>query len=216
MSGRHRPPRVRRPRRLRALLAGGLVLGVGFSVTLAAWTDTEKATGTFGASIFGVQSSTNGSTWADHPTTPAALVFTAGSYSPGVARHAALQLRTIPGSVAGTAGLSAAEVTPNDSPVGTTLQSALRLRVVQYSGTAACSADRFTTSPSFVVGNSSTYAALTAPGTASVSLAAAPNAANPGAVTTLCFEVSMPTGTDNSFQGKTVTATWTVNASSVG
>ncbi|WP_114854225.1 SipW-dependent-type signal peptide-containing protein [Brachybacterium sp. YJGR34] len=57
---------TRRGRKIRALLAGGLVLGVGAAVTLAAWTDEEWAIGTFGAGSFNVEGSTDGTTFADH------------------------------------------------------------------------------------------------------------------------------------------------------
>ncbi|MDR2320511.1 MAG: SipW-dependent-type signal peptide-containing protein, partial [Microbacterium sp.] len=41
-------------RRIRAVLAGGLVLGVGATVTLASWNDGEYATGTSTAGTFDV------------------------------------------------------------------------------------------------------------------------------------------------------------------
>ncbi|MEJ7649283.1 MAG: SipW-dependent-type signal peptide-containing protein [Nakamurella sp.] len=41
-----------RRRKFRAVLAAGLVLGVGGAVTLAAWNDSEYATGTFTAGTF--------------------------------------------------------------------------------------------------------------------------------------------------------------------
>ncbi|MGO2139648.1 MAG: SipW-dependent-type signal peptide-containing protein [Leucobacter sp.] len=44
----------------RALLAGGLVLGVGAAVTLAAWTDNEWVRGVFGTGTFGIEGSTDG------------------------------------------------------------------------------------------------------------------------------------------------------------
>lgn len=54
-----------------AVLAGGLVLGVGAAVTLAAWNDSEFATGTFTAGSFDLQGSTNGTGgWASHETAP--------------------------------------------------------------------------------------------------------------------------------------------------
>lgn len=52
----------------RAVLAGGLVLGVGAAITLAAWTDDEWATGLFGSGTFGIEGSTDGTAFADHPT----------------------------------------------------------------------------------------------------------------------------------------------------
>lgn len=52
----------------RALLAGGLVLGVGAAVTLAAWTDNEWVRGVFGTGTFGIEGSTDGSAFSDNPT----------------------------------------------------------------------------------------------------------------------------------------------------
>ncbi|MFC7432599.1 MULTISPECIES: SipW-dependent-type signal peptide-containing protein [unclassified Agrococcus] len=52
------PGRSSRGRKVRAMLAGGLVLGVGAAITLAAWTDSEFATGTFTAGAFNLEGST--------------------------------------------------------------------------------------------------------------------------------------------------------------
>jgi len=81
-----RAARGRRSRRIRALLAGGLVLGIGAAVTLAAWTDNEFATGSFTASRFDLQGSTDGTAYSDHATSPGApLTFTLdpSSLAPG-------------------------------------------------------------------------------------------------------------------------------------
>lgn len=189
------------------MLAGGLVLGLGFSVTMAAWTDTEVASGSFGASVFGTQSSVNaGLQWADNTGIPAVLAFPIGGFSPTVTKYAALNLRTIPNSLAGTASLGAAVITAD-----TGLVSGLQLRVVRYAGTGACSSDAFTAGASYIVGTSAVAAALTAPGTQTSALTAAQ-----GAVTTLCFQVSMPSGASTTFQGKSLTATWTVTSTSDG
>lgn len=59
-------------RRRRAVLAGGLVLGLGAAVTLAAWNDSEYATGEFAAGAFDLEGSTDGLTWAQHATAPGA------------------------------------------------------------------------------------------------------------------------------------------------
>src|SRR5690606_31735774 len=56
--------RRRRSRMIRALLAGGLVLGVGTAVTLAAWNDSEFASGTFRAGTFDLEGSTDGTTFS--------------------------------------------------------------------------------------------------------------------------------------------------------
>lgn len=79
-------PRGLRGRKVRAILAGGLVLGVGSAVTLAAWNDSEFAQGTFGAGHFNIQGSTDGTTFGDHASgSPASLSLSAGfgTLSPG-------------------------------------------------------------------------------------------------------------------------------------
>ncbi|MBP6684936.1 MAG: SipW-dependent-type signal peptide-containing protein [Leucobacter sp.] len=65
----------------RAVLAGGLVLGVGAAITLAAWTDNEWARGLFGSGTFGIEGSTDGAAFSEHPTSgsPAQLNFAVGA-----------------------------------------------------------------------------------------------------------------------------------------
>ncbi|GAA1927631.1 hypothetical protein GCM10009689_02950 [Brevibacterium antiquum] len=65
-----------RSRKFKAILAGGIVLGVGAAVTLAAWTDNEWAEGTFGAGSFNVQGSTNGTDFTDHTSADGAANLT--------------------------------------------------------------------------------------------------------------------------------------------
>jgi predicted ribosomally synthesized peptide with SipW-like signal peptide len=84
-------------RKVRAILAGGLVLGIGAAVTLAAWNDSEFAVGNFGAGHFNMQGSADSVVFADHPSgSPATLNFAvaAGTLSPGdvVAAPYALRL----------------------------------------------------------------------------------------------------------------------------
>jgi predicted ribosomally synthesized peptide with SipW-like signal peptide len=65
---------------VRAVLAGGVVLGIGAAITLAAWNDSEFATGTFSSGHFDVQGSTDGSTFSNHASSgaAAALSFSTG------------------------------------------------------------------------------------------------------------------------------------------
>jgi len=67
-------------RKVSAVLAGGLVLGVGAAITLAAWNDSEFATSDFAAGTFVFQGSADGTTWADHATEgdAASLTFSTG------------------------------------------------------------------------------------------------------------------------------------------
>ena len=109
--------RRRRSRMIRAILAGGLVLGVGTAVTLAAWNDSEYVTGTFTAGTFNMQgSTTNGTTFIDHPVgTPGTLSFTVAPLlmSPGDTVYAPFALRL----AANTTNNANVVITP---PAGTT------------------------------------------------------------------------------------------------
>ena len=70
-------------RKVKAILAGGLVLGIGTAVTLAAWNDSEFASGQFAAGTFNLQGSTTSGIagFSDHATVgAAAVVFDLASY----------------------------------------------------------------------------------------------------------------------------------------
>lgn len=107
-------------RKILAVLAGGLVLGIGTAATLAAWNDSEFATGTFTAGAFNLQGSTTSATtgYSDHNTdtggTAASLVFslpaTASSTGPGVTVYAPFWVR-LDSATTNNATLSAAGVT---------------------------------------------------------------------------------------------------------
>ena len=97
--GRHHrtatPRRAGRYTRTRAALAAALVLGVGTSLTLAAWSDDEFGTATFAASTFAVESQTVTSTWAAHEAgNPATLAFNAVAMSPSLSQYATIDIRT--------------------------------------------------------------------------------------------------------------------------
>ncbi len=75
-----RDDRSVRRRKVRALLAGGLVLGVGAAVTLAAWTDNVFGQAEFSASDWNIQGNFDGTTWDEYDTAADAGTFT---FSPG-------------------------------------------------------------------------------------------------------------------------------------
>ena len=52
-----------RRRKISAILAAGMVLGVGTTATLAAWNDSEYAQGSFAAGTFNLEGSTDGTTY---------------------------------------------------------------------------------------------------------------------------------------------------------
>lgn len=80
-----------RRRMLLAVIAGGVVLGVGTAVTLAVWNDSEFATGTFSSGQFDLQGSTDGAAFDSSPTAPGkTLTFEldADALSPGAVVYA--------------------------------------------------------------------------------------------------------------------------------
>ncbi len=207
---RPRHSRSVRALRLRAVLAAGLVLGVGAAVTLASWTDQEFSTGSFSSSVFDTQSSVNGAAYADNSVSPGPTFALTGPFAPGVSSYFPVLIRTKVNSVAGTVVLNGATLGGTDAA---TLGAALVYRVVLT--TSTCSAAAFSASPVFVVGAAGTTRALTAGQEAGVNtLLAAATSTTPGAATGYCFEVTLPATAPSSLQGKTATATWQFAATS--
>jgi len=205
-------PRGRRfSLRLRAVLAGGLVLGVGATVTLASWNDSEYASGSFTTSVFDTESNVQGGGYADNSTAPGPTVtFSGAGFSPGASEYFNVLIRTKANSTAGTAVLNAATLGGTDAA---TLGAALVYRVVRTTGT--CNSSAFTGSPVFVVGAAATFRALTlGQETGVTNTLATATVSAPGAPTGFCFEVTLPAGAANSLQGKTATATWQFVATS--
>lgn len=165
-----------------AVLAGGLVLGVGTALTLAAWSDSEFATSDFTAGVFEFQGSTDGTTWADHATADeaASLTFSTGfdNLAPDDVVYAPYAVQLTAASSA-SAGLTAMVlVAPGEFADKLTIDSV---------ATTAFGCD----------------AAAFAAGTA------VPTALDPGDIVYLCLQVTA--GSDIA-QGDTGTAIWQWNA----
>lgn len=194
--------RVVRFGKFRAFLAGGIVLGVGAAVTLAAWSDSEIATGTFAAGVFNLEgSATDGVAFADHATNPgAALAFAlnAAALSPGSVVFAPFALRL----AAGTTNDAVVTVTT----AGTTgAVTGLTYELLQVPTWACASA---TTGTSLVPAGS---AVGTTPAATTFGLTAGTPATNAGSAVDLCFKVSAGAGLT---QGQTGTVTWQFSAAS--
>ncbi|WP_194765236.1 SipW-dependent-type signal peptide-containing protein [Microbacterium sp. UFMG61] len=198
-------------RKVLAVLAGGVVLGVGVGVTLAAWNDSEFATGTFTAGSFNLEGSTTSATadYADHNVddgdAAASLVFqlpeVAASMSPGDVVYAPFWVRLD-------------STTTNDAtliPAGITAGSGGNEPHLSYTVTAidpgdACDA----TATGTVVASGATLSAQT--GATSVPLAQGATAGTPGTPVQLCFAVTAGAGLE---QGETAVATWEFTATSI-
>lgn len=188
-------------RRVRALLAGGLVLGIGTTATLAAWNDSEYGTATFTAGRFDIVGAVDGTTFTNHPVgTPGALSFSTpfSALAPGSTVYALFSVKTANPSVAGTLQLSVS------STGGTGLGTYLRYGVRSIAG-IACNATTYTAGTAVVPDNSAIGTAGT--GTQAV-------AANGTSTVNYCFAVTLPAGTLNTAQGLTAIQTWQITGTS--
>ncbi len=192
--------RRRRSRMIRAILAGGLVLGVGAAVTLAAWNDSEFVTGTFTAGTFNLEgSTTDGTTFTDHATSPGgALTFTvpATALSPTDSVSAPFAVRLAANTTNG-----ANVVLTTEPPTGTVTNLTYSLEIHSAWGCA----------PGTVTSTPITGSALNA-GTTSFALAAGAPTSNPGAPVYVCFRVTAGAGL---VQGQSGAAIWKFTATSV-
>lgn len=196
-------------RRLRALLAGALVFGVGATVTLAAWNDSEFATGSFSSSVFSIVGAVDGSSFSEHPSsaTAAELAFSATDMSPGSLHYAPLDVRTSSGTTV------AGSVTLDSTTASGTLAPALQYRAVLVSSSSACDSGAFGGSPVWVAGGASTYLSA---GSMPSSPPTTPIAAGGTETLRYCFEVRIAPGTNNSYQGASAQVTWQFAAVSDG
>ncbi|HEV7951411.1 MAG TPA: SipW-dependent-type signal peptide-containing protein, partial [Glaciihabitans sp.] len=220
------------------VLAAGLVLGLGATVTLAAWNDAEWITGGFdsdgdgiadtpgvGTSIFEVQQNVSSpyvdSEWADRETNSGGpLTFTTGNLSltPGEAVFAPVSLTTTATSVAAetltlAAATPAAGVTAVDAD--SLLFNALELRVVVNTSAdtdapVACAAAAFSPTATYVVGSAVASEPLTTAGDTTTALAAASADKQD-----YCFEVSLPDTAPSTLQGRAVAPAWQFISASV-
>lgn len=205
--GRHSLSQVRRRRthrrstgpftKARALLAGGMVLGIGVAGTLAAWTDPEYAAGEFTASTFGIVGDT-GSGFAEHSTSANAahMTFGATAMSPGSIAYGYLDVRTTTAStVGGTVTLT------GSTPAGSTaITGNLTYRVAVVPAGTTCSSATYS-------GTAVSASSVFSPANATVSAAGAD-------VRRFCFRVQLSTSTPNSAQGQSGTITWQITGSS--
>lgn len=212
----------RTKRKIAAIAAGALVVGLGATYTLASWNDSEWVWGGVdgtddpgvGTSDFNVQQNTttpyDTAGWTDEASNPGgALTFTAGALSltPGDTIYAPVALRTEPGSDPAETTLQAAVaadgVTVEDT--GDALWDAIEVSV--YTEDAA--ADTAAT-------NTCDAANIGAWGTALAGISSLDDTA--GAAQSLaddaqstqhyCFELTLPETAGSELQGRTIAPAW--------
>lgn len=189
-------------KKLRAVLVGGLVVGVGAAVTLAAWNDSEFAQGTFASGQFNLEGSTTSATegFADHASSDAAapltFVINPDNLSPGDSVYAPFAVRL------DATTTNDASVAVDSASTGTTTGLTYRLIKTTAFG---CAAD-------------TTGTDLVAAGTALGTVAGSPAfdlvkgaGAAAGESANFCFVV---TAGDDLAQNQSATATWEFAATS--
>lgn len=184
-------------RKIAAVLAGGLVLGVGTMATLASWNDSEFAAATFTAGKFIFEGAADQTTFTDHATTgaAAALTFTApfNNLTPNDVVYAGYAVRL------GTGTTNNATVTVTNTATGAATDYQYTLFTTS---TAGCSAAAVSTGT--IIATSDLGA-----GTGNFALNKAALTTNPGTATFLCFKV---TADATVAQASTSTITWKLQA----
>ncbi|MDQ0641891.1 SipW-dependent-type signal peptide-containing protein [Microbacterium murale] len=188
--------------RARALLVGALVLGVGASATVAAWTDNEFASSQITAGTFSIVSRTaSAPTFAAHDAAANAvtLPLNATNLYPGQSRSAWIQITTA-GSVPGTVQLTGV-VAPTNGANGDTLRDSLDVRIVPTTAAA-------NTTPTCDTGTTGgiTYTGI---GNVPTTLPAQTLQANGTNVVNYCIIITVRADAATTAQGGIVTPTWT-------
>ncbi|GAA4486194.1 SipW-dependent-type signal peptide-containing protein [Microbacterium panaciterrae] len=199
---------TRTRRKILAVLAGGLVLGVGAAITLAAWNDSEFATGTFTAGSFNLQGSTTSATagFSDHNVTKgdtaAALTFSApfSNLTPGDVVYAPFWVR-LDSATTSNATLVASTGTATGA-------NAVNISYSVYSIAAGATCDATATTGTLVASGAdlTTFTAGS-----SVALTKGATAGTAGTAAQLCF---IATAKSSLTQGGVATGTWSFTATS--
>ncbi|OZB81420.1 SipW-dependent-type signal peptide-containing protein [Microbacterium sp. 13-71-7] len=199
---------TRNRRKILAVLAGGLVLGVGAAITLAAWNDSEFATGTFTAGSFNLEGSTTSATagFSNHNVTKgdtaAALSFSApfSNLTPGDVVYASFWVR-LDSTTTNNATLVASTGTGTGA-------NATNVSYSVYSIAPAATCDATATTGTLVASGAD-LTSFTAG--SSVALTKGATAGTAGTATQLCF---VATAKASLVQGGAATGTWSFTATS--
>lgn len=200
--------KTNRRRKIQAVMAGGVVLGIGAVVTLAAWNDSEFAIGEFGAGSFNLESSTDGSTFDDHASEGGAaqLDFQADNIIPGETVYAPFSVRldaatTVDGAIEEADGI---EIVTAE---GTNIEY---LSYTVYAEPDSCDESGATSGTEVATGADLSEGVVGS--TSTIELSAGTNG-EPGEAVHLCFVVNADT--EDLEQGGTTEATWEVLATSL-
>jgi predicted ribosomally synthesized peptide with SipW-like signal peptide len=171
-------------RKIAAVLAGGLVLGVGTMATLASWNDSEFASATFTAGRFNLEGAVDASqaTFSEHATSGAAggLTFTApvGNLTPNDVVAAPFAVR-LAANTTNNATLNLVAATSTGTVTNLTYE-------VIKTSTAGCTTA--TTGGTVIVAPGTAVTSVA--GAAAISLAMGAPTTTAGAPAFLCFKVT--------------------------
>ncbi|GAA1869840.1 SipW-dependent-type signal peptide-containing protein [Brevibacterium marinum] len=207
-----RQNRVLRNRRIKAVLAGGLVYGIGSAATLASWTDTEEASGSFEAGTFNIELAVDGS-WSS----TSEMTFDASGMYPGSKVYAPVFVRTTPDTTMnGELAVSSAGASGSADGIAGSLEYRAVTESIAPGQEAAfgngCTASAFDGSSPFIFGGASSVEPLL---TAAAGEDTQELGKDSGSIAAYCFEVTLPTSTPNAAQGTSASNIWTFDAESV-
>lgn len=198
-------------RRIKAILAGGLVFGVGAAATVAAWTDTESAGGSFEAGTFKIDLAVD-KEWSSARE----MTFKATGMYPGSTVYAPAYVRTTSDTtmkgqitVAGT-GVAGGSNTIAGNLVYRAVTKSFTTPAEAFA--SPCNASAFSGSPTYVFGTASSKQPMKAAATGRSHQTVAPVS---GSVQSYCFEVVLPASTPNTAQGTNAVHKWTFDAESL-
>jgi predicted ribosomally synthesized peptide with SipW-like signal peptide len=197
-------------RKVRAILAGGLVLGIGVGVTLAAWNDSEFARGTYTAGTFDLEGSVATGVFTQNPVgTPATLAYSlpALNLSPSDVTYAPFAVRL---SSATTTGATVTMLSTATSGVVSNLTYTL-VKTAAFACDATVISDAITAGGALVTNEALGFII---PNTVTFTLAKGTPTATPavaGLEQNLCFAVTAGSGL---VQGQTGTSTISFTATS--
>lgn len=201
----------RRSRKVRAMLAGGLVLGVGAVMTLAVWNDSVFVNGVFATGSWNIQGNVDPALgvpgWQEYDTSPGgslAFEVEAADLTPGDTVYAPVALRVDPDndSYDGLVTLEGAVLT-GDLALGNALVYEAKTDVAA----AECNATDFAAAGDELVPPLSPLDTGSAPTDFTVLKTSVP--------VPVCFAVTLPATATATVQGMTTTAVWEFAAESV-
>ncbi|MBO9627057.1 MAG: hypothetical protein J7484_11870 [Microbacterium sp.] len=207
-------------RRARALLAGGLVLGIGSAATLAAWTDQELATSAVAAGTFSIVSRVGGTgafTAANQTTNTLTVTLDPALMYPGQVKVAAVQVKA-GGSLGGPVNMTAVSVKNGTDGGAVTAAADVALQGALTFGVKATASSIANAQATADACTTATVADVTVTGIQNLPALSPSTLTVDGAgvasnIVTYCMILKLPDTAPGTAQGGTLKPTWTFTGS---